>query len=749
MSDTHTLDSHTRARPTAATGTPAPRRIVFLDHTAALGGGEIALLNLVQQFNPDRYFPIVVLFNDGPLANALKAAGIDTRILPLNPAVASTRKDTLGPASLLHFKRFWLSICFVFSLARLLRDLKPDIVHTNSLKSDILGGFAARLAGIPVIWHIRDRIEGDYLPPFSVRLFRFLSRWLPNFIIANSGATLDTLRLGPRKGGSVLYSGIDVRARVVHDGTETDAPTARPRPSGAGGGPLIGLVGRISPWKGQHIFLQAAAMVRRQFPQARFQIVGAALFSEEAYEKEVRDLAATLNLTDAVEFTGFRKDVPDLVAGLDVLVHASTTGEPFGQVVIEGMAAAKPIVATRGGGIPEIVIDGVTGLLVPMGDAAAMASAICRLLENPALARRMGQRGRQRALEQFTIEHTAEQAQALYDELLTPRQKSPKPGGREPSAAAFISRRRMFLLHLTAFVLSIAAYAVAYYFNLTLGTHGPKFPVFFAAILLSTWFGGLGPGITAVITCLVGAAVILPPNYSLAIQSEDIPAFIFFAVVSLLTVVLIEQLHVARRQAQALQRQADDSRVRAAFLARATTAISVSPDDRSVLVDLAHLAVPFVADWVLLDRVDSAGNVRRAVVLHHDSARTAILHELSAEAPALMSASPIAVVLRTGVVKRIANPMDTAGNGSLSNRPELLEQLGVTACLIVPLIVRSRTLGAMTLVRSRRDWPFLLEDVNLATELASRAALALEDAPGSEGVYPPDRKIPEFRGILA
>ena len=124
---------------------------------------------------------------------------------------------------------------------------------------------------------------------------------------------------------------------------------------------------------------------------------------------------------DAVEFTGFRMDVPNLIAGFDVLVHASTIGEPFGQVVIEGMAAAKPIVATNGGGIPEIVIDEVTGLLVPMGDAPAMASAICRVLADPANARRMGQAGRQRALECFTIERTARQAQALYDELLARR----------------------------------------------------------------------------------------------------------------------------------------------------------------------------------------------------------------------------------------------------------------------------------------------------------------------------------------
>ena len=138
------LNCNNRGQPALPTvSAPAPaRRIVFLDHTATLGGGEIALLNLVQHFNTERYRPIVVLFSDGPLADSLNAAGTETHLLPLNPHVAAVRKDTLRVTALLHLKRFWISLCFVISLARLLRRLKPDIVHANSLKSDVLGGLA-------------------------------------------------------------------------------------------------------------------------------------------------------------------------------------------------------------------------------------------------------------------------------------------------------------------------------------------------------------------------------------------------------------------------------------------------------------------------------------------------------------------------------------------------------------------------------------------------------------------------------
>src|SRR5207302_666535 len=144
--------------------------------------------------------------------------------------------------------------------------------------------------------------------------------------------------------------------------------------------PVIGLVGRISHWKGQHIFIAAAAQVVKRFPSARFEIIGSALFGESAYEEEVRSQVKSLGLEGVVTFTGFCEEVLVRIQGLDILVHASTIGEPFGQVVVEGMVLGKPVVATNGGGVPEIVVNGETGVLVEMGDATAMAEAICGLL---------------------------------------------------------------------------------------------------------------------------------------------------------------------------------------------------------------------------------------------------------------------------------------------------------------------------------------------------------------------------------
>jgi glycosyltransferase involved in cell wall biosynthesis len=365
--------------------------------------------------------PVVLLFSEGELCQRLRDAGVKVHVLLLSTEVTDARKDQLNAGSLLRFRQAGSVSGFICRLARQIAVIKPDLIHTNSLKSDVLGGLAGRLMGIPVIWHVRDRIAPDYLPRRVADVFRVLSQRLPSFVIGNSHATLETLR---RHNAPASNSEIDPgRYRVVYDGTnhrprKVAATPARFRP-------LIGLVGRISPWKGQHVFLRAAARIRQRFTRARFQIIGAPLFGEEAYLDEIRQMRASLGLEDVVEFTGFQADVEPLIDRLDVLVHASTVAEPFGQVIIEGMAAGKPVVATDGGGVPEI-LHGDAGILVPMGDDKKMADAVCLLLADPCLARKIGDLGRQRVSDFFLMRHTAEGVQQVYD-LLFQGKKSRSP----------------------------------------------------------------------------------------------------------------------------------------------------------------------------------------------------------------------------------------------------------------------------------------------------------------------------------
>jgi glycosyltransferase involved in cell wall biosynthesis len=394
-----------------------PLRVAFFDHTAKISGGEIALANLIAHLDRQAVYPVVLLGSEGPLADRLRGKA-EVHILPLSESVAGAAKDSLGFATLLRFRQAILLVRYVNRVASFLRRMDIDLVHTNSLKADIIGGLAARRSRIPVIWHLRDRIEPDYLPAVVVRAFRILSRLLPNFIIANSNATLATLPLFGRWQRIAIPSRfiIEERVRVVHDGLQLEdhpeadvhAPKAR----------SVGLIGRISRWKGQHIFIQAAAIVHKQYPDVVFQIIGGALFGEEAYERELHELCRSLDLVDDVEFVGFVENVAPRIAQLEILVHASTTGEPFGQVIIEGMAAAKPVIATDGGGVPEIVQHQITGLLVPMADVARMAEAIAYLLQNPEIGRQMGSRGRERVHDHFTIDKAARKVEAIYKEVL-------------------------------------------------------------------------------------------------------------------------------------------------------------------------------------------------------------------------------------------------------------------------------------------------------------------------------------------
>jgi glycosyltransferase involved in cell wall biosynthesis len=383
-------------------------RVLFFDHVANLSGAEIAMLNLIRHFDLSLIDPIVVLGEEGALADRLRSVA-EVHILPMRADIRQARKDDLGTRSVFSPAALGEVARYVRELARFMRRRHIDLLHTNSLKSDLVGGLAAKLTRTPLIWHVRDRITADYLPPKVARTFRLLGRCLPDLIIADSHAVAATLSPRPSK-----------RIHVVHEGTphEEFALHSQPRDSGQSEDTqIIGLVGRISPWKGQDIFLRAAGMVRRKYPAARFYVIGAALFDESGFEQKLHQLAADLDLGDALTFTGFRNDIHRAIAELDVLVHASTRPEPFGQVIIEGMAAGKPVVATNAGGVPEIVEDGVTGFLVPMSDPERMAEAIDRLLADPKMAREMGLRGQAHVTQNFSIGKTVIGVMAAYHQV--------------------------------------------------------------------------------------------------------------------------------------------------------------------------------------------------------------------------------------------------------------------------------------------------------------------------------------------
>jgi glycosyltransferase involved in cell wall biosynthesis len=387
--------------------TSGPIRVLYLDHTATLSGGELALARLLSALDRTRVEPLVVLAEEGPLSGLLEQQSVETAVIPLGREVRQVRKDALGLAGLVgqvgSLGALWR---YARRIARFARQRRVDLIYTNSLKSDFYGALAARLAGVPVVWHIRDRIERRYLPAPAVWLVRLLAAYLPVCVVANSASTLEALRLPAGRRTAVIASGLTREYIERCSGDRGSNPV-----------PRIGIIGRIAPWKGQDVFLEAAAQLLEAGLRAQFVIAGSVMFGEQAFEQRLHGLASQLGIAEQVDFLGF-SDVPTVLRTLDVMVHASKTPEPFGQVIIEGLAAGIPVVATDGGGAREIIESGRTGLLVPMGDETALAEALRQLVSRPEYARSLAAAGRRYVLEHFTIERSARRSEALYEELV-------------------------------------------------------------------------------------------------------------------------------------------------------------------------------------------------------------------------------------------------------------------------------------------------------------------------------------------
>jgi len=375
----------------------APRRIrvVYLDHVAQLSGGEIALLRVVPHLDIDAH---VILAEDGPFADELVQAGISVEVMVLRERARGLRKDALT-ARTVPFVALLATIVYVVRLTLHLRRLRPDLVHANSLKAGVYGSLAGRMAGVPVVWHVRDRIAGDYLPAVAVRGVRAMIGRLPAAVIANSRETASTL---------------SARAQpvVVSEAILAPAAGAAPAPR-----PLtVGMIGRFTPWKGQDLFLRAFA---RAFPHGEelCVLIGAPLFGEQAYEHRLHALVAELGLGDRVAFRGFRSDIWPELARLDILVHASHVPEPFGQVVLEGMAAGVPVIAADAGGPREVIDPRENGLLYPVGDETALAHAISELGQDPELRARLATGGRD-AVAAYHPDVIAKQVQTVYRDVV-------------------------------------------------------------------------------------------------------------------------------------------------------------------------------------------------------------------------------------------------------------------------------------------------------------------------------------------
>jgi glycosyltransferase involved in cell wall biosynthesis len=310
------------------------------------------------------------------------------------------------------------------ALRRLIRRFRPDVVQTHTSKAGFLGRLAARAEGVPVVLHtFRGHVLEGYFDPLRNLLFRSLERWLARrtdriLVVSPSLAGELSDRLGVGRHDAYVSLPPYVPPLADPDGAEEPWPL----PAGC---PTVGIVGRLVPIKNHRLFLRAAALVARRDPRVRFAVVG-----DGPLRPRLERLAAEAGLKEKVHFLGWRRGMRRVYDRLDVLVLTSDNeGLPY--ALLEAMSMGLPVVATRVGGIPDVLEDGVQGFLVPRGDAEAVGSAILRILEDGELARRMGQRGRERVRE---MQDPGPQARALRDLYAALLREAAGPGPRRRRA---------------------------------------------------------------------------------------------------------------------------------------------------------------------------------------------------------------------------------------------------------------------------------------------------------------------------
>jgi len=353
-----------------------------------IGGGQISLLGLLKRLNRGKYYPVVVCPEEGSLFDELNKILVETKIV---------RMETIRNLNIFSWVRT------VNKLIQLIKRRKIDLIHSNGSRATIFGGIAARLTKTPLIWHVRIADSDKLLDKFLVKL--------ANKIIVVSKAV--SLRFNWLKDKEdkivVVYNGIDLERFKPDVGIRK----VRGKISLSSETPLVATVGRLDWYKGHKYLLEAAEKIVQTLPDARFLIVG-----DGEYRERLENQVKQLNLDENVIFTGNRKDIPEILASIDLFVLSSVS-EGFGRAAAEAMACGKPVVATKAGGLSEVVEDGITGILVPPKNSIALAEAIIKLLKDKKKAENMGIAGRKRVEKLFSIERNMKSIEELYEKMLT------------------------------------------------------------------------------------------------------------------------------------------------------------------------------------------------------------------------------------------------------------------------------------------------------------------------------------------
>ena len=389
---------------------PAAPTVLFVSDETDFTGATVVLLRIMRGLDRTRFAPAALIHEANErLAGILRDEGIPVLRSRAFGTLEGTRsfETGAGPGKIVARARTVARLTPV--VVRAIRSTGAHLVHANNYPLALYCAPACVLARTPFIFHDHNLREIRARNWLNYRVVGGLCR---RTVVVSDACKANLSPAVPAGKIAVIRNGVElpaldpVRARRVRDSF------------GAGpGDPLLAIIGQPREEKGIHVFIEAAGLIASEFPAAKFLVVGY-LFEGDPYLRRLRDMVNQLGIGRQVVFTGWRNDIPDIVAAVDVLVHCRTTPEPAALVLIEGMAAGKPVVVSDTGGSGEIVLDGVTGRLYPAGDSRALAQAVSGLLRDPGRMAAMGASGRARVERGFTIERQVREFETLYRDIL-------------------------------------------------------------------------------------------------------------------------------------------------------------------------------------------------------------------------------------------------------------------------------------------------------------------------------------------
>ena len=381
-----------------------PARILYVSTVSDIVGGElITLFDLMSKIDRNIYQPILLCPGPGILTQRCQERQIETIFLPGLPSHGAQARQNI--------KRLLPN---ALEVQKIIKSKKIDLIHANSTRAAYHTGLAARWAGIPHVIHVREIYRLPFYSPLKARFLDFIS----DQIIAVSKATQEAItsrRKALAQKVEVVYDGL----LSIPEFNRAQVKALRNEFGMLDYFPLMAVIGALHPLKGQEVIVKAMPSILARYPKALCLIVGSPLGEEgKKYQAYLTALIKKNGISDHVVFTGFRQDVPLMMASIDLLLHTPVLPDALPHVLIEASAQNCLMVASNIGGIGEVILDQVTGRLVPVNQPKALAEVVLYLFDHPDYATLLRHTAGERVKTDFSIERHINQIQEIYKRLL-------------------------------------------------------------------------------------------------------------------------------------------------------------------------------------------------------------------------------------------------------------------------------------------------------------------------------------------